>query len=525
MKRSFHLCAAFSIFLLILGRSAQAAYVYESIDFRGATASYANGVGPAGQVVGEYVSANGVTHAFTRFDGQLASFDVPGATGYSSANGINAAGQIVGLYSLADGTTRGYVRTGNDYEDLLPYNFSPFTQALSINNAGDVVGSYVDSGNLMQGFYYDGNAFETLSIPDAETIAIGLNNSGSVVGSYREEGVIHGFHLSDGDYTTIDMPGAMRSEAQGINDSGQIGGLYLSVGSRYYGFVLDEGNFDIVHMPNALESKVFAINNSGQVVGTYLDRLGKTRGFLASPIAPSDVHGVELTDLPGIAVSANSNSGAGGEPGNAIDNIDYQGAPSWVAGDHGALENPNWLQLDFGASFSIANVEVHGIDNNGRFLGYDNVFNLLASQDSITWEAIGSGVVQDSSRADLRDESFSFAAGAQPLARYLRYEVVGGSHWSYLGEINVQGTLPGDTNGDLQVDLVDLNLVRNNFGLSGEGVDGDTNGDHMVDLVDLNNVRNNFGTTAGANAVPEPSTLALAVLGMIGLVSVRRRSV
>ncbi|MDZ4779484.1 MAG: hypothetical protein SGJ19_04465, partial [Planctomycetia bacterium] len=475
MERHFPIWAALGMLMLASGRAATAAYDYQSIDYHGATATYANGINAAGQIVGEYADVNGVTHAFTLFDGEYVNFDVPGAVGFSSANGINADGQIVGLYSDANGTTRGYLRTDDDFQDILPFNHSPFTQALSISDAGHVVGSYVDANNLMQGFRYDGNAFETLSIPGAEAIAVGLNNAGSVVGTYRVGGVdVHGFLMNNGDYATIDMPAAAHSEAQGINDANQVGGLYLSVGYRYYGFVLDEGNFEIIHMPGALESKVFAINNSGQVVGMYLDGQGNTRGFLASPVAPSDVHGVELTDLPNIVVSANSDSGPGGEPGNAIDNLDYEGGShSWVAGDHAALEDPNWLQLDFGAEFNLASVEVRGIFNGpDNYAGFDNVFNLLASQDGATWAAIGSGVIQDSGRADLRDESFSFAAGSQPVARFLKYEVVGGSHWSYVGEINVQGTLPGDANGDLQVDIVDLNLVRNNFGLSGDAIEG-----------------------------------------------------
>lgn len=48
----------------------------------------------------------------------------------------------------------------------------------------------------------------------------------------------------------------------------------------------------------------------------------------------------------------------------------------------------------------------------------------------------------------------------------------------------------GDTNGDNQVNIADLNNVRNNFG--GQGL-GDTDGDGDVDISDLNAVRNNFG--------------------------------
>lgn len=91
----------------------------------------------------------------------------------------------------------------------------------------------------------------------------------------------------------------------------------------------------------------------------------------------------------------------------------------------------------------------------------------------------------------------------------------------------------GDTDLDWDVDLTDLNSLRNNFGGAGQG---DLNGNGVVDLEDLNLVRNNFGAGAftlthdnpgslpfveitettsfplSPAAVPEPSTLALALI-------------
>jgi len=83
--------------------------------------------------------------------------------------------------------------------------------------------------------------------------------------------------------------------------------------------------------------------------------------------------------------------------------------------------------------------------------------------------------------------------------------------------LTVRAVILGDADNDGDVDLEDLNLVRNNFGLVDESaiLAGDTNNDHQVDLADLNNVRNNFGMTATGAAVPEPSMLALAIVGII----------
>lgn len=51
----------------------------------------------------------------------------------------------------------------------------------------------------------------------------------------------------------------------------------------------------------------------------------------------------------------------------------------------------------------------------------------------------------------------------------------------------------GDTDGDFDVDLDDLNAVRNNFGCSRGLCPGDATGDFDVNLDDLNAVRNRFG--------------------------------
>jgi MYXO-CTERM domain-containing protein len=81
----------------------------------------------------------------------------------------------------------------------------------------------------------------------------------------------------------------------------------------------------------------------------------------------------------------------------------------------------------------------------------------------------------------------------------------------------------GDTDGNGVVDLVDLNNVKNNFGGSTPPLLGDTDGNGNIDLVDLNNVKNNFGATASsAVSIPEPTSAAVALVGLVGLAARRR---
>jgi hypothetical protein len=68
------------------------------------------------------------------------------------------------------------------------------------------------------------------------------------------------------------------------------------------------------------------------------------------------------------------------------------------------------------------------------------------------------------------------------------------------------GRVPGDTNLDGAVDIIDLNNVRNNFGYVGTEFPGDVTDDRVVGIEDLNAVRNNFGATAPF-AVPSSRVL------------------
>ncbi|MEM6334117.1 MAG: dockerin type I domain-containing protein [Planctomycetota bacterium] len=93
----------------------------------------------------------------------------------------------------------------------------------------------------------------------------------------------------------------------------------------------------------------------------------------------------------------------------------------------------------------------------------------------------------------------------------------------------ISSLVPGDANGDGQVDTSDLAILAANFGGMGVigGISiGDFNEDGNIDTSDLAILAANFGFGTGpvvANAaIPEPASLALVAAGM-GLAGLRRR--
>ena len=80
--------------------------------------------------------------------------------------------------------------------------------------------------------------------------------------------------------------------------------------------------------------------------------------------------------------------------------------------------------------------------------------------------------------------------------------------------LTVMPTIDGDANLDGTVNIFDINLVSTNWGTAGP--QGDVNCDGTVNIFDINLISANWGA-GSSQAVPEPSSVALAAFAIAGL--------
>jgi hypothetical protein len=109
----------------------------------------------------------------------------------------------------------------------------------------------------------------------------------------------------------------------------------------------------------------------------------------------------------------------------------------WSAGSNGTQSNPHWWKCDLQGNWQVSQITVNMQPWSGSlYRGYTNVYNLYISNDGNIWNLIGSGTIAEETDPAAYSDTYTLSTGTS--IRYIKYEVVGGSHWADLGEIEIK---------------------------------------------------------------------------------------
>jgi hypothetical protein len=221
------------------------------------------------------------------------TIDFPGATN-TFAGGINSLGHIVGGYALPNGSRHGFVDVSGVFTTIDDPNATVGTEAADVNSSEQIVGSYdfTDPNHPLEGahgFLLSGGVFTAIDYPAqgvTSTTPNGINGAGDVVGVYRMSSPGIAFLLSGGVYNSFVYPGGCCTHANGINDAGQIVGQYKTPDDTAppQGFLKTGNTFTTIDYPGANVTSLAGINNFGDIVGQARTR---TAPYLASFTAPA----------------------------------------------------------------------------------------------------------------------------------------------------------------------------------------------------------------------------------------------
>jgi hypothetical protein len=114
--------------------------------------------------------------------------------------------------------------------------------------------------------------------------------------------------------------------------------------------------------------------------------------------------------------------------------IDGDQGSLWSASGFGSASNSHWLIVDLGSAFNITTITLKGPYTGTYPPNYNNDYILYTSINGADWQVLGAGSLFDSAEGYINTID---TAGL--VARYAKYEVVGGLHWAHLNEFQIWG--------------------------------------------------------------------------------------
>jgi probable HAF family extracellular repeat protein len=283
--RALRLIAVIAACVCALTTATRAAVVFTTLDFPGASLTNAQGINAQGDVVGAYMDAAGLNHAFLWSGGRYRTIDVPNAH-QSIARGINDSGDIVGSYQRQGETgglpSHGFLLTRRGGLQAVDYPGHLNTIPQRILDDGTILGCYHDTDTMgtMHGFMFH-RGFSAMDM------GMSMNNGATPDGEYivglftDKDGRGKAYVMNGSSFSALEVPGALSTTGWDVNPSHVIAGTYTDSGGAQHGYEYDGGAFTRIDAPGATATRVFGINDRGDLVGQFVDTAGRTHGFLA----------------------------------------------------------------------------------------------------------------------------------------------------------------------------------------------------------------------------------------------------
>ena len=336
----------------------------EIIEYPGASATYADFVS-AGRLVGSYIDAEGIYHAYIRFSEGFTSLDLPDAANldYYFIHGINDAGTYIERSQTVDDIPRTHVATFAGREELrVPGSVS--TEGYNINQDGSVVGNYDTADGLRHGFIArpaveDRNiadadwTYERIDVPGVQFLAVTSSSDFEDYAGYTKSAdgeKMVGFTLIDDVFTRYDYPGSQNTYFYAFGNDGRAAGFYQDSDGMHHGVILENGELRQYDFPGAVETFIYGISDAtGVLTGSFIDAEGIRRGF----------SGDITIEYPGaVATYADFVNASGITVGSYVD-------AEGVYHAYTRFPDGNIRSVDLPQSISLEYLFVHGINDAG----------------------------------------------------------------------------------------------------------------------------------------------------------------
>ena len=273
-----------------------------SLEFPGATATFADFVNSDGNLFASYIDANGLFQEYAySSDGRYVAFDLANAENleFFYVHGVNDALVRIARGKVFGDVIRTYLGTFTDGLRELKVPDSVSTQGYNINQDGSVVGFYETPDGRRHGFIakpiedidkpvFQVSGFtytyESIDVPGVDFLSLTASSDFEDYAGYTKR-VADGekmvaFTLIDGVFTTYDFPGAQNTYFYALGNDGRAAGHYEDSEGRHRGIILQDGELRPYDFPGSVETEIYGISDAtGNLTGNWTDASGVRRGF------------------------------------------------------------------------------------------------------------------------------------------------------------------------------------------------------------------------------------------------------